>query len=308
MGGQELTLTDRGIVMKYEDQDKQPWQEKWHRMRAALRVLKEHYEGGKYPGDRQVARDVEDFFEECFHVGDWIWEEEADPAKKEQLKKRVSDFILEDHRALQICEGVANTSKHRTRRNPKRATAWVDSVTHNNETDKADAVIKWQTDRDNGEEDALALAKRCYKSWRTYQQDNGLKTMGDDRSLARKGPTTLKFVVQPLLDDAPDGQWLFHMYLKEGWVSASSEMFDTRELAEQAARTIIDDARRSQLMYELNYSKKFEAHCARIMGHDTREHLAKTEFHPTPDEVAALMRRLYEQCRVTGDGEPTIFS
>ena len=74
----------------------------------------------------------------------------------------------------------------------------------------------------------------------------------------------------------------------------------------ERAKTIIEDARQGQLMFELNYGKQKSNYCARIMDRETRAYLAKTGLYDTPDGVQAMLRRLYEQCRVTGDDEPAI--
>ncbi|WP_156994344.1 hypothetical protein [Pseudonocardia acaciae] len=118
-----------------------------------------------------MKRDVKTFFECCFHVADYIG---SDPTNS-LTTKQVTDSVLADP-DLRICEGIANTSKHSVRRRSEWVTAWVDGVTKRDD-ESADVVIKWKTDQDGGEEDALELAKRCYTAWRSYQKANGLKTM-----------------------------------------------------------------------------------------------------------------------------------
>jgi hypothetical protein len=172
---QTLTLNERGICTEYAYGTSNPWQEQWANVRDLLKEIERYYQPGDFPGDRTVKRNVKYFFLECFHLGDWLWEDKATKAKiKEPVVKK---FILADRGALEICEAVANTSKHHTRRDKTLMTAWVHSVTHNQAADVADAVIKWKKGTVSNEVDALELAKGCYRSWRAYQKANGLKTL-----------------------------------------------------------------------------------------------------------------------------------
>jgi hypothetical protein len=78
---------------------------------------------GAYRGNEPVKRDFENFFAQCFHLGDWLWEDKSTGLTDQQVRT----FIDKDA-ALRICAGVANTSKHRTRSQPNAMTARIASV------------------------------------------------------------------------------------------------------------------------------------------------------------------------------------
>jgi hypothetical protein len=167
---QTLTLNDRGVAMIYGSIF--AWQEQWANVLDLLKEIERYYQPGNFPGDRTVRRSVRYFYLECFHVGDWLWEDKGTTLTKDD----VAPFVLADP-ALSICEAMANTSKHHTRSNPKWMSAWVHSVTHNQELDVADAVIEWKKGATGGTIDALDLARQCYMAWRGFQKSRGLKTL-----------------------------------------------------------------------------------------------------------------------------------
>lgn len=168
---QSISLDNRGVCVEYGPSDG-PWQEQWSTVRQLLAEIEKYYQPGGFPQDWTMKRNVKYFFIECFHLGDRLWEDKATGFDEDEIKK----FILADP-ALKICEAVANTSKHRTRRNSKAMVAWVHSVTHNQVVEAGDAVIKWEQEQNTAEVDALWLAKECYSSWRQFQKDKKLKTL-----------------------------------------------------------------------------------------------------------------------------------
>jgi hypothetical protein len=99
------------------------WYSRWRGVRQHLEKVEAGCRPGAYRGNEPVKRDFENLFTQCFHLGDWLWEDKSTGLTDQQVRT----FIDKDA-ALRICAGVANTSKHRTRRQPNAITARIASV------------------------------------------------------------------------------------------------------------------------------------------------------------------------------------
>jgi hypothetical protein len=99
-GGEGGAYTEYGTA--------RPWQEQWYRGKEHLKKLKAIYQPGGYQGEVAARAAVEDFFEHCLRVGDWLW---GDKEETRCDKPEVQKFIRNDP-SLKICTGIANTSKH----------------------------------------------------------------------------------------------------------------------------------------------------------------------------------------------------
>jgi hypothetical protein len=146
-----------------------PWYAQWYDVREHLRTVDADCQPGAYQGNQRVKRAFENFFTECFHLGDWLWDDKATGL----TKKQVSAFILKDP-ALRVCEGVANTSKHRTRSQPGAMTAWIASVTPDEKGTRA--TVEWSQSQNSGTTDAFAVARRCVDAWDGYLKAIGLQS------------------------------------------------------------------------------------------------------------------------------------
>jgi hypothetical protein len=113
-----------------------PWQEQWHTVRELLKVLNEHYQPGNSRRSELVKRDIENFFLQCFHLADWLKTDKASGLTVDE----VNSFMNADL-ALSICQGFANSSKHRIRNSQNSMTVTIHSVT--DDGSNASARIDW---------------------------------------------------------------------------------------------------------------------------------------------------------------------
>ena len=139
------------------------WQRKWRDVLHARQALADAYAGGVLDVD-DLTRRVECFFKTCHELGDWIEESTGHPAKA--YAKRPP--------TLEVCDAVAQTAKHHTRRQGgSRITAIVVKL-HGDQTG-IHADIEWTNQSGKfGSDDALKLADRCVEEWRQFFQQHGL--------------------------------------------------------------------------------------------------------------------------------------
>jgi hypothetical protein len=167
-----LTLGDLGgIVTEYGPEC--PWQEQWYRTREHLKELKKVYQPGGFPGDTAARAAVEDFFQHSVHLGDWLWSDRASGRDENEVR-----YFIKNDRALKICAGLANTSKHRGRDRQGSMNAVVRRVWHYQAADSAVATVEWWLQGQEANRhrvDALELAERCTAVWREYLKSHNLR-------------------------------------------------------------------------------------------------------------------------------------
>ncbi len=113
------------------------------------------------------------FFQNCWHVKDWILADTGAPQRLQEAVRRVNEQgkIL----PLMLCSGVANGSKHlRQGRDRKRHAKTVGEILieidpeSNSETTYAYKVI----DDDGNSYNAIEVARKALKEWETIIMDN----------------------------------------------------------------------------------------------------------------------------------------
>ena len=119
------------------------------------------------------------------------------------------------------------------------------------------------------------------------------------------------FLVQPIIPNVIGGTWRFYILVDyvegaEPDVFVTSEVFDSRERALEAAGKIIEDARALQLEYRMNFGLHSDSYVAQIMRHDTRAFTAKTRGYNQPEEAVAALQELVNQCHLEGDAAPQL--
>jgi hypothetical protein len=138
------------------------WQRKWRDVLHACQALQDAYAGHRLDVD-DFTRRVECFFKTCHELGDWI-EEQTSLAAKAYAKIPGT---------LELCDAVAQTAKHHTRRqsgNP--ITAVVVELFGDKRGIHAD--LAWMSNSGSGRDDALDIANRCVAEWRKFFQQNNL--------------------------------------------------------------------------------------------------------------------------------------
>jgi hypothetical protein len=153
--------------VKYGEQ--RPWSNHWYDVQQELRAVEAACQPGANRDNQSLKRSFETFFTVCFHFGDWLWEDQSTGLTKRQ----VENFIDSDP-ALRVCEGLANTKKHRTRRKMNAMTVVIAEVHYDRTGSRA--IVEWTEMQRSGSEDALDLARRCVVAWERYLKANGLQS------------------------------------------------------------------------------------------------------------------------------------
>jgi hypothetical protein len=149
-----------------------PWQEQWYQTKVHFRELKAVYQPGSYRGDAVAKAAVEDFFEHCLRVEDWVKGDAMDCRRGERKLKK----LFNDH-SLKLCRDIANTAKHRGRNLEGSRNAVVCRVYHRGDN-SASAVIEWWMqgqEEDRHTEGALDLAEGCVAAWKQFLKRNELR-------------------------------------------------------------------------------------------------------------------------------------
>jgi hypothetical protein len=144
-----------------------PWQQKWRDVLDGLAEIERVYDQEDMSNE-PVRRAVEDFFADCRELADWLEENAAVPDAQA--------FVLADP-VLHLCDGMAQTTKHHTRRrppdkDPDPITAQISRIEGGS---GVRAEIHWlSVTGKSGDEDALDLAHRCVAAWRRFFAAQGL--------------------------------------------------------------------------------------------------------------------------------------
>jgi len=98
-----------------------PWRQKWQDMLHALEELDSAYATEEGQGNEDVRRMVEDFFEICRELADWLWQDKQNANVSESA---VTGFVRNDPH-LRLADGMAQTTKHHTRKGNDPITARI---------------------------------------------------------------------------------------------------------------------------------------------------------------------------------------
>jgi hypothetical protein len=59
-----------------------PWYVQWRSVRQHLEIVESDCRPGAYRGNEPVRLDFENFFTQCLHLGDWLWEDKTTGAHR----------------------------------------------------------------------------------------------------------------------------------------------------------------------------------------------------------------------------------
>jgi hypothetical protein len=128
---------------------------------AALEPIEHAYTTLKGLNNETVRRDIENFFNVCRELADWLWQ---NAGVSEQSVRQ----LIENSHYLRLADAMAQTTKHHTRtgrRNPITANIAEMSGT----PDGFRVRIDWsRPSGSSGSRDALELARGCVRSWRRF--------------------------------------------------------------------------------------------------------------------------------------------
>lgn len=103
-------------------------------------------------------------------MGDWLWEDRPSTGLNETQVK----LFIENDPSLRVCEGIANTEKHRVRKKSGAITAKIKGISPG--SNGTQVSIEWSQGANTYTEDALDLARRCVAAWEGYLVANGLQS------------------------------------------------------------------------------------------------------------------------------------
>lgn len=152
--------------------DDRPWDEKWLFMKRYLETLEE-LTTRAHVGVNELEDAVNQFFGSSQDMKDWL----------KQDKKRLPNLVDADveryfwaDQDLVIGSGLANTWKHRertpTKKDPDPIKAIIKTLRGHS---PVGAEIEYTTAASGAQTvDALSLARRCFRSWQTFLQQQGI--------------------------------------------------------------------------------------------------------------------------------------
>jgi hypothetical protein len=130
------------------------WQRKWREIAGAHTALAEIYGGNRLHQDN-FTKAIEDFFKLSRELADWIDQQVPGVQAMGYVNSAVS---------LQLCNAMAQTSKHHTRTHG--ITAKVNQMYSDAAGIHAD--IAWTDGSTGGTVDALQLASDCIAEWQAF--------------------------------------------------------------------------------------------------------------------------------------------
>lgn len=139
-------------------------QRKWRDVMHARNAIVEVYERKGIDVD-DFTRRVEQFFKTCHELGDWIEEQIGHPAKDYAKSPPI----------LELCDAVAQTAKHHTRRQTRKDPISAVVVELYGDEGRNHADISWSKESvPAGRIDALVLADQCISEWRKFFAEHSL--------------------------------------------------------------------------------------------------------------------------------------
>jgi hypothetical protein len=113
------------------------------------------------------------FFQNCYHLKDWIKNDGAVP-----LKKRAVEDYINNSRPLRLCADLCNALKHLTLKDePRSGENPAFGKEHYSLTlggESPTISLKYEVTTVNGPEDAFQLATKCVREWDAFFARNGL--------------------------------------------------------------------------------------------------------------------------------------
>jgi hypothetical protein len=143
-----------------------PWRQKWQDVLDALKPIERAYMTQDGLSTEDVRRDIENFFEACRELADWLWR--STRVSKSIVMKRVRGGHY-----LRLADAMAQTIKHHTRTGQNAITVSIGEIRIG--PDGARVRIDWsKTSGRKGSRDALDLARGCVRSWQRFLREQRL--------------------------------------------------------------------------------------------------------------------------------------
>lgn len=155
-----------GLMVQYGPQ--RPWSSRWFDIQQQLEAVEAACQPRAYKGNAPLKLAFENFFTQCYHFADWLWDDTSTGLSKTTVRAYIAT-----NAALNICAGFSNTAKHRTRQKTSDMTAVISSVGYN--ATGVQVVVSWAENGASGTEDALHLAQDCVAAWQTFLKTHSLR-------------------------------------------------------------------------------------------------------------------------------------
>jgi hypothetical protein len=168
-----------------------PYEEQIDRAKRWYGRFQEITDGRKHDRSVEFARDeVFAFFQNCYHVKDWIIEDKA--MTIEDRKRVVEQFITESE-SLCLCADLCNATKHLVLKTTRSHDSPEIARAHYGLNVSAGVLkVRFEISTDSGSIDAFDLATRCLSEW-----DRFFKLTPDDHAQLREGNRHRKAKCRP---------------------------------------------------------------------------------------------------------------
>jgi len=142
---------------------------RWHERFSAIDQGRLH----DMPSDTYLD-EIYSFFQNCYHLKDWIKNDEAIPS---HVQQSVESYI-NSNRSLKLCADICNSLKHlrlTSSRSGESPTFGRKQFAVSLGTGVPTTIsLKYEVDTSSGPIDAFSLATECITAWDTLLQTYGL--------------------------------------------------------------------------------------------------------------------------------------
>lgn len=144
------------------------WNEQWARVNRYFDRFKKIYEGfeGHDEPSEYYFDDMLAFFQNCFHLRDWLREDDFKSAKIDLTPNK----YVETETSLAICADLANAVKHMKLTYPPKSGTEPKLANRSMVITGGSSIIKLEAHIEHDGEfiDAFELAKKCMDAWNAY--------------------------------------------------------------------------------------------------------------------------------------------
>ncbi len=115
------------------------------------------------PAEGDAADDVFAFFMNCYHLKDWLKNDQADPHPE-------AEKFVNDTEVLRVCRDLCNGLKHAVLDEHRRTTSYpMMTTTASVMYDTGEPTVRWLIVLDDGDErDMSTVADECIEAWRGF--------------------------------------------------------------------------------------------------------------------------------------------
>ena len=144
------------------------YQEQLKRTKRWYEIFQQLNQGLEHEKNSEFYKDyVYSFFQNCYHLKDWLKNDKSIKIDKEEL-----EVFVNNCKGMKICKGICNGSKHLISKNPRIGESSYFMVL---EAGKKPVIsVKYNIEANGESQDAFSLASECMREWQYFFKKNNL--------------------------------------------------------------------------------------------------------------------------------------